>query len=262
MKQDFSGPIPLWKFENLEAHPAIRHFVSGRAGGCSEGTLGALNLSYNVGDDPAAVAHNRALLAEAMKVVPGRLVFPVQTHSNHVQVVMSTTPPEQLAATDAVITAEPGLLIAVMSADCVPVLLYDPQNHVAAAIHAGWRGTMAAIVARTIDKMKSDFGTDPAHLLAGIGPSISPEVYQVGTEVLEAVQQLYGTCAGIIEGEADGKGFCNLWEANRRQLLTAGVKEANIEVAGLCTYKHADLFFSARHSQNRAGRFAAGLVLQ
>lgn len=261
MKKIQNHSLPLWQFEALAHEKNIRHYVSGREGGRSEGELGALNLSYKVGDDPLKVTQNRQLLASEFSIAPDKLIFPVQTHSNHVKRVNANTSSESLEDTDAIVTNEKEILVSVMSADCVPVLLYDPVKQAVAAIHAGWRGTMAAIVSETIALMQKEFGSDPSSFLAAIGPSICDEVYEVGEEVIRAVEKLYGSKNGIISREQDGKGFCNLWEANRIQLLRAGVKAENIEVAGLCTYKNADLFFSARKSGNKAGRFAAGIML-
>jgi polyphenol oxidase len=261
MNQIHLNNLPLWQFNNLAEQKGINHFVSGRQGGESIGELGGLNLSYKVGDDPVKVMQNRNALANAFSIAPYRLVFPVQTHSNNIKVITSDAYQQVLEDTDALVTKEKDILISVMSADCVPVLLYDPVKKAVAAIHAGWRGTMGEIVKRTIVKMNSEFGSKAENLIAAIGPSICKEVYEVGEEVINAVVKVYGTKEGIISNEKNGKGYCNLWEANRIQLLKAGVFAKNIEVAEICTYQNADLFFSARKSGNKAGRFAAGIML-
>ncbi len=253
--------LSLWQFDSLSSVKDIKHYVSSREGGHSLGEYGGLNLSFKVGDDVELVTKNRVDLATVFDVSVDKLFFPVQTHSNHVKIVSSKINISDLEDTDAIVTSEKGLLISVMSADCVPILLYDTQKNVIAAIHAGWRGTMGEIVRHTIEKMTEEFGVDPTTILAGIGPSISDEVYEVGAEVIEAVVRVYGSKDGIISREDNGKGFCNLWEANRIQLLRAGVKSENIEVASICTFKNADTFFSYRKSGNRAGRFAAGIML-
>jgi len=263
MRQKTFGPLPLWQFDNLAAVPALGHYVSGRAGGVSEGELGTFNLGLRAGDQPERVWENRRRLATALGVDLDYLIFPSQTHSAHVQRVSGPILPDQLADTDALITNTPGVCINVMSADCVPVLLYDPVQRAAGAVHAGWRGTVGKIVAQTVAAMREAFGTRPADLVAGIGPSICAEVYEVGGEVLEAVEAAFGSTAGLVVRRTDaGKGYLDLWEANRRQLLAAGVPAGAIEVAGLCTYQLADQFFSARRSKNQAGRFAAGIVIR
>jgi polyphenol oxidase len=254
--------VPLWQFESLAYYREVNHFVSGRQGGVSKGALDSFNLSYKVNDVHEHVVENRRRLALAIGVEPNRLVFPTQTHSNNIKRVLANIPQDDLEDTDALITNVPALCIAVMSADCVPVLLYDPVQKAVAAIHAGWRGTVGKILTATVQAMQAQFNTNPANLLVGIGPSICPEVYEVGSEVLHAAQASFGTLAGLARPASEsGKGYFNLWEANRIQLLALGVKQENIEVAGICTYTEHDAFFSARHSGNSAGRFAAGIVL-
>ena len=263
MQQTTIRSLPLWQFSNLGAMPGLGHYVSGRAGGVSQGELGTFNLGLRAGDEPERVWENRRRLAEAMDVALDHLVFPAQTHSLNVRRVSGPIGPDELADTDALITDAPGVCINVMSADCVPVLLYDPVRRAAGAVHAGWRGTVGKIVTRTVAAMREAFGTDPADLVAGIGPSICADVYEVGEEVLTAVENAFGATEGLIlRRTAEGKGYIDLWEANRRQLLAAGVPAPAIEVSGLCTYRHADQFFSARKSKNQAGRFAAGIVIK
>lgn len=239
----------------------INHFVSERSGGISAGEIGTLNLSFSAGDHPENVKENRRRIAQAMGVVPQRLIFPSQTHSNTVQIVDEDTLPGQLTQTDALITNTPGICICVMSADCVPILLYDPVNRAVGAVHAGWRGTVSKILTLTIQAMQAHFGSQPGNIIAGIGPSICPQVYEVGPEVISAVEQAYNTDELIAGKNGQGKGFLNLWEANRIQLLQSGVPAHAIEIAGVCTYTESDRFFSARKSGNKAGRFAAGIVM-
>lgn len=236
------------------------HFVSGREGGVSSGKLSSLNLSFKVGDETAKVEENRKRLANAFSILSEKLIFPDQTHSINIQLIK--TGKENLEDTDALISDTKGICLAVMSADCVPVLLYDPVRKACAAIHAGWKGTVGKIVLKTIQEMKSNFGTDPSHLLACLGPSIGPEVYEVGREVIDEVEKAFGAKAGIIVKEGkEGKGLLSLWEANKMELASADVKEDNIEVSGICTYKNSDQFFSFRKAKDNTGRFAAGILL-
>ncbi len=261
MLQKNFGQLPLWQFENLSRFAGIRHYVSGRDGGVSTGELGTFNLGLKAGDDPDHVRENRRRLAQALGVGVSRLVFPSQTHSTNVKRVSPETHAGELADTDALITNTPGLCINVMSADCVPVLLFDPVHLAVGAVHAGWRGTVGKILTHTVKAMQREFDTRTTDLVAGIGPSICAEVYEVGEEVLNAVENAFGNTEGLIRNRTpEGKGFVDLWEANRRQLLWLGVPAASIEVSGICTFRHADQFFSARKSKNQAGRFAAGIV--
>jgi YfiH family protein len=244
IQQTFSA-LTLSRFSNLAQFDSIMHYVSERSGGVSRGEIGTLNLSFSAGDDPEHVKENRSRIAQALGITSGQLVFPSQTHSDRVQVVDTSTKPEQLTQTDALITRTPGLCISVMSADCVPV-----------------RGTVSKILTKTVLAMQRHFGSAPENLVAGIGPSICPEVYEVGEEVLAAAAAAFDSTEAILSQNGNGKGYFNLWEANRLQLLAMGVPAASIEVASICTYQNSHRFFSARKSGSKAGRFAAGILLK
>lgn len=250
----------VYKFKLLASFSDLTHYVSTRQEGVSVGEKAGLNLSFSVGDEVANVVENRRLLAEHMGLTSSQFVFPTQTHSSNVKIVSAITSSEDLADTDALVSNVPHICLSVMSADCVPILLFDPVNKVVAAIHAGWRGTVAGIVTKTIQVMESEFGTAAAQIIACIGPSISEEVYEVGEEVIKAVSDLFGTTEGLIAMKNENTGMFNLWEANKQLLLKSGVLENQIEIAGICTFKNSDTFFSYRKSP-QTGRFAAGICL-
>jgi len=252
--------LPLWQFEKLKPFTSIRHYVSGRRGGVSSGEKSTLNLSFKVGDNPEDVNKNRKKISDRFDIRQNDLVFPVQTHSVNVGIIDSDE--QTFDDTDALVCNKEGVCISVMSADCVPVLFFDPVEKVIGAAHAGWKGTVGKIAARTVHVMINQFNCSPSNILACIGPSISPEVYQVGKEVIEEVIKSFGSKEGLIQSEtSDGKAYFDLWEANKKQLLDIGIQSEHIEVAGICTFKNAHEFFSARHSKNQAGRFAAGIML-
>jgi len=260
IEKQYSGGLILYHFEKFSKYNHIRHFVSGRQGGVSSGEKAALNLSFSVNDLPENVERNRLIIGEALEATG--IAFPAQVHSNRVlKVNQDNYSSVSSENADALITQEPGLCIAVMAADCVPVLLYDPVRKVIAAIHAGWRGTVSGIVANALNIFMNDYNSKPDDIIAGIGPSISQANYEVGEEVIEAVNRYYGTGAGLLkESRNPGKACLNLWEANRKQLLNGGIPEQNIELAGICTYASPDRFFSARRSAH-SGRFAAGIMM-
>lgn len=262
MYKKYFDNTPLWQFDIFSSDNTIKHFVSGREGGTSKGETGALNVSYNVGDDPENVGQNRSILAKAMEVGIEDLVFPQLTHTNNVVHIERGYDQEAIKNTDALITRTPGICIVVTAADCVPILLFDPENRAIAAIHAGWKGTVGHIVSKTITAMEEAFGTDPGSLRVGIGPSISPAVYEVGEEVIEEVKKSFHEEEHmlLIPSEVQGKARFNLWEANILQLKRLGVKGSNTELAGICTYSNKDQFFSARFSRD-SGRFAAGIKI-
>ncbi|MBX6342945.1 MAG: peptidoglycan editing factor PgeF, partial [Thermomicrobiaceae bacterium] len=164
---------------------------------------------------------------------------------------------DAIPGTDALVTATPGLPIAVFCADCVPILLYDPRHRVVAAVHAGWRGTVANVAGRAVATMRERFGTQPIELLAGIGPSIGPCCYEVGEEVESAWAAAGVDHDGVALRRESASLRFDLWRANALALQAAGVREERIEIAAVCTACHVDRFFSHRAERGRTGRFAA-----
>ena len=175
---------------------ALDALVTTRAGGVSAGGYGALNLSLKVGDDPAHVLENRRRAAAALDADPADFVFAAQVHGNVAQVVGAAdrgrgtaAAADALPGADVLVTADPGTVLAVLAADCVPIVLYDPAAHVLACAHAGWRGTVARAAASAVAAMES-LGAHPADIVAGIGPAAFP--YQVGAEVADAATAAFG----------------------------------------------------------------------
>lgn len=214
------------------------------------------------GDNESEYAEFRKELAVSCDSETDQFVFPRQTHSDRVVVVSSENHTNTIADTDALITNEPGLFVCVQTADCVPILLFDPGKKVVAAVHAGWRGTVSKILAKTVGQMVEKFDCQPSDIVAGIGPSIHMHAYEVGEEVVEAVQANFGNSPALLKPSLnEGKAFFDLWEANKTILLESGIPEENIEVMGLCSFEHTDLFFSARRDGIDTGRMVSGIRL-
>ena len=190
------------------------------------------------------------------------LLFPGQTHTANVRIIRSYEElKERIKETDAVVTGLPEICVSVLTADCVPILLYDPQNKVVAAAHAGWRGTAESVTLNTVEIMKDHLGCNPRNMLAGIGPSIGPANYEVGENVIRSVEDNPHMAAdSVLTKRPHGKALFNLWEANRQQLLIGGLNKLNIEIAGICTFENHQTFFSARKLGNPCGRFASGIM--
>ena len=257
------------QFQNLSKQSGVAHFVSTRSGGLSPPPYKSLNLGFHVGDTPETVLQNRERLAANLGIPLSDFTIPKQVHSGTVTIVTegmrgcgAMDLDTAVEATDAVITDVPRLCLTVLAADCVLVLFFDPQKRVVAAVHAGWRGTVKLATQKTAEALKQEFNCNPMELLVGIGPSIGPCHYEVGPEVISQVEDTFGSTVGYINNETpDGKGYFNLWEANKRQVIEAGIPAQNIEVAQICTYCNAHLFFSERHQRGRTGRFGAGIML-
>lgn len=238
------------------------HGFSTRAGGVStaysDGELacGELNLGFTAADDAENVRENRQRFVEQITGAPETLLAAVrQIHSNlSVEVDSSTW--QAVPEADGMMTREPGLLLGIQTADCIPVLVVDPVLRAVAGFHAGWRGTVERIVELGVGRMQRGFGSDPRTLLAAIGPGIGICCYTVGAEVVDRFGAQFAYAGEIFTRDGDVVRL-NLIEANRRQLLDAGLKPESISIVGGCTSCHPELYFSHRASGGHAGRMMA-----
>jgi hypothetical protein len=211
-------------------------------GGVSAGPYATLNLSFSVGDDPAAVLGNRQRVARALGTGLGEFVFARQVHGGRAQVVSAADRgrgtlgvEDAIADADALVTREPGTVLAILVGDCVPIVLYDPVAQVLAGVHAGWRGTVAGVTQAAVTAMVS-LGARPADIRAGIGPAIAPDRYQVGGDVRDAVVAGLGDeAAGVLRPDGTGRWLLDLWSANRKMLTRAGVPDDQIYLAAIPT---------------------------
>ncbi len=255
-----------YSFPHMDAYPFIRNGFSTRLGGVSEGIYASMNLSYTRGDEKAAVDENFVRICAAMGVSAADAVLSAQEHHTTLKNVTAadrgiglSRPP--LVDVDGLLTDEPQVVLCTQYADCVPLLFADPVRHVVATSHAGWRGTVAEIGRLTVERMQSDYGCDPRDILAGIAPSIGPCCFEVDAPVAEAFEALSVTDGDCCRAVGNGKFFVDLWETNRRILLSAGVKAENITVTDLCTRCHPQLFWSHRFSGAARGSLAAFIAL-
>ncbi len=227
------------------------HAFTTRTGGVSEGPYASLNLTRSRGDDPARIATNRERARSALGL--DHLVFATQVHGRAVIRVEGPPRGDQPAGeADALITDQAGIGLVCQTADCTPILLFDPVHRAIAAIHSGWRGTVQDIVTATLDAMGDAYGTKAGEVLAAIGPSISPANYRVGPEVVAEFEAVFSDVSGIVSPkDADGGAQLDVGEACRRQLCAAGVPDASIWRSDLCTYAEESRLFSARRSHHR-----------
>ncbi|WP_204246114.1 peptidoglycan editing factor PgeF [Parabacteroides johnsonii] len=262
--------VKMLQFPALSEDCNISHFVTTRQGGVSEGAYASFNPGEYSGDNPEAVRANRKLLSDVLGIPSERIFVPFQVHGAEIRSIepffLSLPLEEQqlyMHGVDALVTNVPGVCIAVSTADCVPVLLYAPDVKTVAAIHAGWRGTVQRIVAKTVRFLIDEYGADPCLMKAGIAPSIGPDAFEVGEEVVDAFREAGFEMPRILKRNVDtGKAHIDLWEANRLQLLSEGLSTGHIELAGICTYTHPDDFFSARRLGVKSGRILSGIIVK
>jgi len=244
----------------LPAHMLSAGFAggfAGRFGGVSAGPYASLNVSPAVGDDEAAVAENRARAARALGLAPGSLVTRTQVHGARVGVFGGFG--EERPECDALISTRPGLGVGVVVADCVPLLLADPESGLCAAVHVGWRGLVAGVIEAAVGRLAA-LGAESVGLLAAVGPAIGPCCCEVGPEVAGALGRAYpGECGAWLSGGGP-RPRLNLPRASEVILVRLGVDPANIVSAGLCTRCHTDRFFSYRAAGGVTGRMLAAIA--
>lgn len=234
----------------------VPHAFTTRVGGVSAPPLDALNLGRGVGDAREAVRENRTRALRALERSLGDHVEASQVHGREVALVTGAHRGQVVPGADGLASADPAVVLAVHCADCVPLLLADARRRAVAAVHTGWRGTGAGAAQAAVSAMGHAFGSRPGDLVAAIGPSIGPCCYEVDAPVVERVRGWPWRDAVLTPSRRQGHWMFDLWEANRRQLVDAGVPSAAIAVAGLCTAHHPALFFSARRD-GHTGRMAA-----
>lgn len=260
--------IEVSVFSSWTHFPALTHFTTLRGEAVAGDPFSSFNLGRHSGEALSRVMQNRNRLCRALSLPAEALVQPRQVHGTEVLPLLPDffehTGEERVAflsQADGLVTALPGVCVAVSTADCVPLLFYDPCRGVVGASHAGWRGTVGHIARRTVEVMQRFYGSRPCDILAAIGPSIGPEAFQVGDEVVAAFTEAYGA-RDIVSSrcDADGRYHVDLWAANRADLVAAGVVPAHIVEAGVCTYERNDLFFSSRRAGGKLfGRFLTGI---
>jgi len=252
--------VRYFSFESL-SRAGIGHAVFTRQGGVSQAPWASLNLGGTVGDAAEHVAENRCRALRAMGSDPQTVYDVWQVHSADVVHAHAPRPAhEPHARADAIITNRPGITLLMRFADCVPILLYDPLCNVVGLAHAGWMGTVKGVARAVVERMHKDYGCRPGDILAAIGPSIGPDHYEVGPDVVAQVNHAFGADAEALLLRTNGAVKFDLWAANRHLLEQAGVRQ--VEVAGICTACHLEDWFSHRAEKGKTGRFGAAIKLE
>jgi YfiH family protein len=252
--------IRYYSFESFEEAGVVSAAFT-RNGGVSPAPWISLNVGGTVGDDPQRVFENRRRSFAAVGRSLGEMFDVWQVHSTEVvktECPRPTNEPHRKA--DAILTDRDSVALFMRFADCAPVLLYDPVHRAIGLVHAGWAGTVNKIGKAAVQAMQACYGTDPVNLLAGIGPSIGPDHYPIGEEVVLRVNEAFGQDApGLLKANGKAVHF-DLWSANKLVLEQAGVKE--IEEAGICTACHLDEWYSHRGEMGKTGRYGFLFALE
>ena len=250
----------FYRFKQFDDHPECMHVVTTK----SSLEPYAFSLALHTEEDVKAILDNRKKLSSLLDT-DSNLHFIVanQTHSDHVEIISQSETKgwqgveDAVSNCDALITNQKGVMLTILTADCVPVLLYDKEKEVVAAIHAGWKGTEAKIVAKTVQKMIKVYGSDPEDIIAGVAPAIGRCCYEVGEDVAKHFFSDPGSF------DAVGKKYMlDLPLINKKQLLDAGLLEEHIEMSGVCTACEVERFFSYRKEQGCSGRFMSMIGLK
>ena len=255
--------VPYLAYPLLEKTGVVRHGFSTRLGGVSTGHCATMNISTTRGDDPAAVEENRRRIAKAIGVRAEDMTYTNQTHTTNVAVVEAKDRGKRFMETDGMVTNVPEICLVTFYADCVPLFFVDPVHRAIGLSHSGWRGTVGKMGKVTVERMREEYGTDPAQVVAAIGPSICQDCYEVSEDVIEKFRENFDKdlWPELFYEKADGKYQLNLWRANQAVLTEAGVQGENIAVTNLCTHCNPDILFSHRSTGTARGNLSAFLAL-
>lgn len=270
LKQNIVGDLEYLTFPILSETGMVNHLFTTRFGGVSKGIYASMNLSYTRGDIKEAVDENFRRITAVFDSSPKNIVCSDQTHTTNIRLVTKNDCgkgviyPKDYSDIDGLITNEPEIILATFYADCVPLYFVDTEHHAIGLSHSGWRGTVKKMGECTLKAMKDAFGTRPQAVKAAIGPSICQDCYEVSQDVAERFMNLFTDCPSeiLVQGKEKGKYQLNLWEANRKILLDAGIYPENIAVTDICTCCNPNYLFSHRASQGKRGNLAAMIELR
>ena len=241
------------KVSQWNSYPGLLHGFLGRRGGKSSGLYASLNLSFRVGDDPQVVKDNICDTKRAVGIHDERIVTMKQVHGDRIVEVRDKNLKEAGEA-DGTYTAEAGIYLGVLTADCVPILILEPERKIAAAVHAGWRGTLAGIAAKAVGALKERYGVAGQGIEAALGPAIGACCYEVKEDVSRPLVDKWGQLAESSIHHRSGKTFVDLRGLNRAVLESAGIPPNRVYQIGPCTSCAKEEFFSYRRERKETGR--------
>ena len=262
--------VPYLEYPMLKDTGIVRHGFSTRLGGVSEGYYASMNLSFDRGDRKEAVAENFRRIGEALGVRCEDMVLSRQTHTTNVRIVTDAdrgkgiTRERDYTDVDGLVTNVPGICLVTSYADCVPLFFVDPVKKVIGLSHSGWRGTVGKIGRKTVELMHERFGSDPADILAAVGPSVCMDCYEVSSDVIEKFKEAFpeNCWEQLFYEKPDGKYQLDLWKANELIFLESGILPEHIAVTNICTHCNSDILYSHRAAGDKRGNLCAFLALK
>ena len=262
--------VPFLRYPLFYQTGLVNHAVSTRLGGVSKGDCSSMNLSFTRGDREEDVRENYRRMAEAIDVSVDKMVASQQTHTTNVRIVTGEDAGKGVLRerdstdVDGLVTNVPGICLVTFYADCVPLMFLDPVKRVIASSHSGWRGTVHKMGKVTVDLMVQEYGCRREDILAAVGPSICQDCYEVSEDVIDQFRSQFDvdTWKELFYAKGNGKYQLNLWNANRKVLLEAGIKPEHMAVTNLCTCCNPSLLFSHRASGGKRGNLAAFIALK
>jgi len=238
----------------------VKHAVFTRHGGVSKPPWASLNFGALVGDDPLHVAENYRRAFDALNCPLESRYDVWQVHSADIAIAEAPRLPEiPHVKADIILTNRMNITLFMRFADCVPIMLCDPVNRVIGIVHAGWQGTVKKACAAAVESMRDHYGCLPANIVAGIGPSISPQRYEVGDNVIQHVRDVFGSAADELLPTLNGSVHFDLWNANAKILELCGVSQ--VEISEICTAQYVNDWYSHREERGITGRFGALITL-
>ena len=264
------GEVPYLEYPILRDTGIVKHGFSTRLGGVSGGYYESLNLSFDRGDDPEAVRENFRRIGEAIVLQVEDMVMSKQTHTTNVRVVTEEDRGKGIVRDrdytdiDGLITNVRGICLVTSYADCVPLYFVDPVRKAIGLSHSGWRGTVGKIGKKTVELMTESFGSDPADILACVGPSICSDCYEVSQDVIDKVKEVFDEALweSLFYEKGNGKYQLDLWKTNEEVFQEAGILPEHIAVTNVCTRCNSRILYSHRVRGDKRGNLCAFLALK
>lgn len=268
--EENTDSVPYLEYPMLKDTGIVRHGFSTRLGGVSEGYYASMNLSFDRGDKKEAVAENFRRIGEALGVRCEDMVLSRQTHTTNVRIVTNAdrgkgiTRERDYTDVDGLVTNVPGICLVTSYADCVPLFFVDPVKKVIGLSHSGWRGTVGKIGRKTVELMHERFGSDPADILAAVGPSVCMDCYEVSGDVIGKFKEAFSEnwWDQLFYEKPDGKYQLDLWKANELIFQESGILPEHIAVTNICTHCNSDILYSHRAAGDKRGNLCAFLALK